>query len=74
MSRCRVHDHPGLFVDHDDVAVLVADIKWNRFGLILDRRGGRYLTLDAIPGFQPVARLFQLLEERRIYQGCALEA
>jgi hypothetical protein len=51
VSGSGVDDDPRLLVDYDDVAVLVQYLKWNRFRLIINRLGIRYMALDPVTGF-----------------------
>ena len=53
MTRPRVHDEAGRFVDDDQVVVLVEDREIHRFGLKPGWNRGRQLPVEAIAGSQP---------------------
>ncbi len=53
----RMNDKPRLFIDNDDVAVLVKYVQWNRFGIIFGRLRYRNLPPDPIAQFCTIARL-----------------
>ena len=60
MSGCRMDDESRLFVDDEDMLVLVKDMERNGFGQIISWLGLWYAALDAISGFGAVTRLFRL--------------
>ena len=49
MTRARVHDEPGRFVDHGQVSILVQDFEWQRLTGHLRWRRVRNINGDALP-------------------------
>jgi len=52
-ARCvtctGMHDHPGRFVQHRKVSVLIDDVEWKRFARKRRRRRRRHVDADLIP-------------------------